>query len=251
MMNRSIFLAAGAALSFFLSSYLPIQTDTYSGGTISVTGDAAVKVPPDEVIITLGVESWHPELSTAKKRNDARVEDIIATAHRYNIPDKDIQTDHISIEPRYRDSYYREDLEGYFVRRTLALTLADISKFDDLLTEVIEDGANYVHGIEFRTTDLRKHRDQARSLAITAAREKAEALSKELGRQVGEPQSIQENHSGWWSGYGSGWWGSHWSGAQTQNVVQSIDVDSALVQGSIAPGQIMVNAQVSVTFSLK
>jgi uncharacterized protein YggE len=129
--------------------------------------------------------------------------------------------------------------------------LGDISKFDDLLTDVIEDGANYVHGIEFRTTDLRKHRDQARSLAINAAREKAEALAKELGRQVGEPQSIQENHSGWWSGYGSGWWGSHWSGAQTQNVVQSIDIDSSLVQGSIAPGQIMVNAQVSVTFSLK
>jgi len=251
MINRSMFLAAGAVLSFFVSSFLPIHNDTYSGGTISVTGDAAVKVPPDEVIITLGVESWHPELSTAKKRNDARVEDIIATAHRFQIPDRNIQTDHISIEPRYKDSYYREDLEGYFVRRTLALTLADISKFDDLLTEVIEDGANYVHGIEFRTTDLRKHRDRARSLAINAAREKAEALSSELGRQIGEPQSIQENHSGWWSWYGSSWWGSHWSGGGTQNVVQSIDIDSALVQGSMAPGLITVSAQVSVSFNLK
>ena len=251
MINRSLFLAIGATFSLFLTTFVPRHSNTYNGGTIAVTGEAAVMVPPDEVTLTLGVETWHVELSTAKKRNDARTEDIIDVARKYGVEDKDIQTDHISIEPRYRDGYYREDLEGYFVRRTLAVTLTDIARFDDLLTEVIEEGVNYVHGIEFRTTELRLHRDHARSLAINAAREKAQALARELGRGVGEPESIQENQSGWWSWYGSSWWGPHWSGMGTQNVVQNVAADRALVEGSLAPGQITVGAKVSVTFNLE
>lgn len=36
-------------------------------------------------------------------------------------------------------------------------------------------GSNYVHGVDFRTTELRVRRDRARALAIVAAKEKAEA----------------------------------------------------------------------------
>ncbi len=80
-------------------------------------------------------------------------------------------------------------MPSFLVRSITTHTLQTIPKFDDVLTEDIEDGANAVHRIEFRTTDLRKHRNRARALAITAAREKAEALSKECGRL--EPESIQ------------------------------------------------------------
>ena len=48
---------------------------------------------------------------------------------------------------------------------TFRITLKDTSKFEDVLTESLQEGANYVHGIEFRTTELRKHRDAVRALA--------------------------------------------------------------------------------------
>ena len=43
-------------------------------------------------------------------------------------------------------------------------------------SSAIEAGANKVQGLEFLTTELRKYRDQARSMAIKAAQEKAAAF---------------------------------------------------------------------------
>lgn len=236
--------------TFLLSACFVDQTVSEEPRLITVTGDADVKVPPDEVIITLGVETWDEDLDVAKGLNDTRVKDVLAIAQDFKIESKHIQTEHISIEPRYDDSYERRDFIGFFVRKTIVITLKDISKFEDLLTSVLGAGVNYVHGIQFRTTELRKYKDQARELAIKAAKEKAIALAGELDQDVGEPRSIQENQSGWWSWYGS-WWGSRGGGGMAQNVIQEVGGGSVGGENSMAPGQITVNARVTVSFELE
>lgn len=216
---------------------------------ITVTGDAEVRVTPDEVILTLGVETWNKDLSIAKTENDQRIQKIIDIAGKNGIEEKHIQTDYISIEPRYEHQYEHRIFIGYFVRKSIVITLRDISKFENILSGVLEAGANYVHGIQFHTTELRKHRDQARSLAIKAAHEKANDLARELDQKVGKPYKIQENQSGWWSWYNS-WWGSRWSGGMSQNVIQNTASPSES-EGSISLGQIKVNARVTVSFELE
>jgi hypothetical protein len=217
-------------------------------GYITVSGDAEVRVVPDEVLLTLGVETCDEELGTAKLQNDRRVKAVLDIARGYGIEPRHIQTDLISIEPRYHDNYEKENLIGYFVRKTIVITMKDITKFEDLLTSMLETDVNYVHGIQFRTTELRKHRDQARALAIKAAQEKAEALSGELGQTIGRPTSIREDHAGWYSWYGC-WWGYHRHGGyMAQNVIQEVGSNSAADSSSFAPGQITVNARVTVTF---
>lgn len=226
------------------------QQEVNAPGEITVAGEAEVRVIPDEAILSLGVETWHNDLSTAKRRNDQRVAQVHAVARTYGLPEKYIQTDHISIEPHYRDSYDREDLEGYLVRKSIVLTIRNLENFDDLLTDAIEAGANVVLGIQFRTTELRKYRDQARDLAIGAAREKANDLAAALDQDVGEPQTVYEDHVGWWSWYNAGLWGSHWN-SPSQNVVQNVSGEGMPLDGAIAPGQITVSARVSVTFRLR
>ena len=217
---------------------------------ITVTGEAVVKVVPDEVVLSLGVESSDKQLRLARSLNDARVEQVLAAAQKLGIAAKDIQTDHISIEPRYRDSYEQRDFVGYFVRQAIVITLKDVTQFEDLLTDVLDAGANYVHGIQFRTTELRKYKDEARALAIKAAREKAVALAQELDQNVGKPYAIREDQEGWWSGYNSGW-GSASGLGMTQNVVQNAGNIGAEMEGTLAPGQISVTASVTVSFELE
>jgi uncharacterized protein len=217
---------------------------------ITVTGEAVVKVVPDEVVLTLGVESSDKQLRVAKSLNDKRVEAVLAAAQKLGIPAKNIQTDHISIEPRYRDSYEQRDFIGYFVRQTIGITLKDVSQFENLLTDVLDAGANYVHGIQFRTTELRKHKDEARALAIQAAQEKAAALAQELDQEIGQPYSIREDQEGWWSGYNS-WWGGAGGLGMTQNVVQNAGNAGVEAEGALAPGQISVTARVTVSFELE
>jgi uncharacterized protein YggE len=217
--------------------------------TIAVTGEAEVRVVPDEVILTVGVETHDLDIEVAKRRNDVRIEQVISSVRAHGVKPKQIQTDHVSIEPRYHDGYEKRDFIGFFVRKNVVVTLRDLSKFEDVLTDLLDSGVNYVHGIQFRTTDLRMHRDRARDLAIVAAKEKAVALAGALGQTVAEPLVIREEHSGWYDGYGA-WWGARWGSSMTQNVIQNAPGDAFTGDGSIAPGQISIRARVSVSFEL-
>jgi uncharacterized protein YggE len=243
-------LSVMLALVFALSAWTENQPATPEPRLIAVTGDAEVRIVPDEVILTLGIETWDKNLDVAKRQNDEIVSKVLALTKDYDIDAQHVQTEYVSIEPRYRNGYYEErDFIGFFVRKTIVITLRDLSKFEDLLASALDAGVNYVQGIEFRTTELRKHRDEARALAIQAAQEKAIALAKELGQEVGDPHMIREERSGWWSGY-SAWWGFRGGGAVAQNIVQELGGNAFAGESSVAPGQIGVTATVAVSFEL-
>jgi uncharacterized protein YggE len=227
------------------------ESPTANVRTISVSGEAEVKVAPDEVRIRLGVESWDARLAVAREANDAAIRKVIAAARGAGVEEKHVATEQASYEPHFKSDSWkggRPVLDGYTVRRSMELTLRDVSKFDAVLGAVLEAGANQLHGVEFTTTALRAHRDEARALAIRAAREKAVALAKELGMKPGRARSIVEGSGGLWSGYG--YWGGRASYGYTQNVVQSAGRDSE-VAGTVAPGQLGVTARVTVVFDLE
>ena len=228
---------------------------TAAGGAaqrvVTTTGDAEVKVAPDEVVVTLGVQTEDTQLAVAKSKNDEIVQRLLPKLKEFGITDNHIQTEYISVSPQYDyPSYSMPRLKGYSVQKTIVVTLSDLSKFEDLLSAVLDSGVNYVHSVKFQTTELRKYRDQARALAVKAAQEKAAALAGELSQQLGEPVTIIEEQSSWQSWYGYGWWGSG-SGAPSQNVVSETGVSPLEAGATVAPGQISVNARVSVTFALK
>ena len=128
------------------------------------------------------------------------------------------------------------------------MTLKNPKNLENLVTSALANGANRIMGLDYRTTELRKFRDEARRKAITAAREKADLLADELSIRLDRPVSISEGYNGWTTG--SRWWG--WNGAGTnvvQNVIQA--GGEAGPDGSTIPlGQVGVSATISVTFSL-
>ena len=200
---------------------------------ITVTGEAEVQVAPNQAILTLGVETGDKDLGIAKRENDERIKRVLALAKKYGVAPGHIRVDHIGIEPRYSDG---EDIIGYRVHKTIVLTVQNLSKFDDLLNGLLDAGANYVDGVQFRTTKLREYRDQARALALKAAKEKAKNMAKVLGQKVGKPYTIVEEQ------YEKG---------MAPNVIQGAGDSSGGAEKSIALGQISVNARVRVGFELR
>lgn len=67
----------GAVVAIMLSGMLlPVasaQGNCMHPRIISVTGKAEIKVPPDEVQLTLGIDSHDKDLVVAKASNDQRV----------------------------------------------------------------------------------------------------------------------------------------------------------------------------------
>jgi Protein of unknown function (DUF541) len=106
----------------------------------------------------------------------------------------------------------------YMVEKTIAVTLKDVSRFEDLLNALLDAGANHIYDVEFTTSELRQHRDEARALAAKAAIEKARDLAATAGmRLVEKPVGISSSNYG-----GGSWYGRYRNGGfYTQNVVQN------------------------------
>jgi uncharacterized protein YggE len=137
--------------------------------TIDVQGSAEVKVVPDEVFILFGAETSDPDLKLAKSQNDERVRKLLALTKELKIDPRYVQTDFINIEPWEHDLGNQRVRTEYRIRKNIAVTLRDVTKFEELLSRALEGGITHVHGIQFRTTELRKYRDQAREMALQAA----------------------------------------------------------------------------------
>ena len=216
--------------------------------TITVSGSAEVKAAPDEVMISMSVETHNMSLDKAREENDTKVASVLTMVRGLGIENKYIQTDYLQAEPRYdeRSNAAGVTLEkkfiGYYMTKHIAITLRDISKFETLISSAMKLGTNYINGTEFSTTELRKYRDKARLDAIRAAKEKAIALAGELGQKIGKPIKINEGQREY-----------NFSSNFSSNAPPpdpAFDARWSLAP-SIAPGELKITAEVTVTFELE
>ena len=220
---------------------------------ITVNGEAVVKVQPDQIIITFGIETWDKNIMAAKQENNEILKRAVVLIKESGIPDKNIQTDYLSIEPRYGDNYEKRNFIGYFVRNTFVVTVAEPDKIENLVTGILQSGVNYIHSINFQTTEFKKYREQARELALNAAKEKAEKMAGTLGQLIGNPIQISEGYGGsnWYYSSWNGWGYGSRSNYMSQNVMQNIEGGTGEISETIALGKISIKANVNVVFELK
>ena len=208
---------------------------------ITVTGQAEVMAVPDEVIFNLNATTVDKNLLTAQQKTDEVVRNVLELARRFQIPATQVQTGYIALQERYSDEAATRQprvLIGYAVSKSIAIILRDVSKAESLLSEVFRTGITRINSVDFRTTQSRKLKDQARLLAIKAAHEKARAIANEIGQSIGKAYSITE--------------------AEQRPSYSSNVVDSFISSGSfseepspIALGQISITARLLVSFELK
>jgi uncharacterized protein YggE len=225
--------------------------------SVQVTGSALINVTPDRALIQLGVQSNGATPEITQFSNSAAIEKVIKVLLLRGIDKKDIATNIYVIEPVYED-YDSLYIKGYRIHNVIAVTVRDVAKTSDLIAAALSAGANQVLNVEFYTSELRKYRDQARALAMTAAREKAQALAAAAGAEAGCVLNITENS---WSYYNSGWYGYGYGSGSSQNVWTQNTVQNAAPSGAsaassagdepISLGQISVKAEVSASFGLK
>lgn len=223
---------------------------------INISGSADVKVTPDQVHIQVGVETRSENFDQARSQHDERMRSALQFLKTMRVPDKDVQTDYISVAPEYDNNWPHTKSVAYVVRKSIEINLTNIADFEPIMTGLLTNGVTHVQNVEFCTSNLRKYRDEARTKAIEAAREKADALCAALGVKRGKPQSINAtDYGGFWT-YG-GYWGGSWGGtgfnyaANSQVVVQNPDNAGDSAGDTVSIGQINVSATVNVSFALE
>ncbi len=203
---------------------------------ITVTGRAEVRVVPDQAVLSVAVETMNEKLRQAKWENDEKVAYVFKAIRNLGLDADQVKTDFINIEPVYEHSRIEKKLLGFNVKTSIVITLEKIDLVADVLSAVLESGANRVSGLEFRTTEFRQHRDRAMLMALDAAKVKAHEMAERLGCRIGKPLSIDEGLPGIYP--------------RVSNTVQSMESIGYWMDGPIAPGQISIPATVTVTFEL-
>ncbi|MBF8964650.1 SIMPL domain-containing protein [Pontibacter sp. FD36] len=228
------------ALVFLLAAMFPAMAQQQiMPPLISVNGIGEVKLEPNEVVISLGVETREKTLDQARKQTDKQAAAIIAYLRKQGVDAKDIQTSFVNLQPIYSGNEFgKAQPEFYMAQKTMTIVIRKINRFDELLSGLYDNGVNRIDNIYFRVSDIEKHRAEARKKAVADAKQKANALTAELGAKVGKVYSINEHSSN--------------GSPRIGYAKMSMDMEMAQSGGpSIAGGEVTVTSNVNVSFVIE
>ena len=165
-------------------------------GTISVTGEAQLSVPPDLAQIDGGVTSEAKTAREASEANNAAMGKVLLALKASGIDEKDFQTSRLSLQPQYAPNRNGPTaITGYQASNNVTIKLHDVSRVAQVIDTLVAAGANNIGGISFMVSAASKLLDDAREQAMADARRKAEIYAKAAGVALGSPVSISEDGS--------------------------------------------------------
>ena len=194
-MKLALLLVAGF---LSLAACTPTTTETAvepatAPGGITVIGRGEAFGQPDEANVYVGVDTFAEEVATATTENEATIQAILATLQEQGIAVEDIQTSNYNLwaEQIYGDRG-PEGIAGYRVSNQVQVVIRNIEQVGDVLTAVIEAGANNIYGVNFSVADPAALEAEAREQAIINAGERAESLAELNGVLLGDVVSVSE-----------------------------------------------------------
>ncbi|MCC6177645.1 MAG: SIMPL domain-containing protein [Chloroflexi bacterium] len=168
------------------------QTTDTGRATVSVVGDGRLMVQPDTANVTFTVESTAQTLQDAQNDASTRMQAVINALVAQGIAKEDIRTSRVGITPIY-DQKDSTILRGYRATNSVQVTMHDLDRVGTVVDAATAAGANRVDGISFSIADLTPPKDQARTLAMTNARAKADQLASLVGMRISGVKSIVES----------------------------------------------------------
>lgn len=179
-------LALIAAASVFACFSLAAQADDDRNQLI-VTGEGEVAVEPDMALLSLGVSKEARRAGEAMAEASAALAQVLTSLAEADIPARDIQTTSINLTPiwDHRQPGETPRVRGYTASHMLQVKLRDLGSMGALLDEVVGQGANQLHGLQFTLADPDPARDAARVEAVAEARARAMLLAEAAGLTLG------------------------------------------------------------------
>ncbi len=195
-------LTATFAVSAFTRSPIVVSTPAAAVAAqgsgfqpgIFTNGAGTVSVRADTAFLSAGVDAQAPTAGAAQKSVAAQAAKLIAKAKALGIPDREINTGGYNIGPVY--SMDGRSITGYQASEQLQLKWHTVDSTGATLDALVQDGGATRIGVSFGLNDYSGPQAQARTLAIADARNKAQAMAKAAGIQLGSVLRVIDNTSG-------------------------------------------------------
>lgn len=207
---------------------------------LTAFGTGEVRATPDMAEVQLGVVTEAPNATDARQQNASRAEKVISAISALGIPENAIRTSIFQLEAvrRFEDQNQNQRGEppivGYRVTNEVNVRTPKFDLVPRIIDDAIKAGANRVDYVSFILSNEASARQSALREAGADARANAQAMAKGLGVTLGQVQSVQQGGA-----------------VVPQPGPVMFRAAEAAVSTPILPGEVTVNATVTVTYQLK
>lgn len=245
--NKPLAAAAAAATILSLtacsaaaSAPAPVAAtvNAQNQNTIEVQSEEEIKVVPDIAKISFAVSSQAADAKSVQEQNSQDITKVIDFLKNSGIDEKSIQTSNYGLQPIY-DWDNGQKITGYQMRTSILVSDIPMDQVGTLLSSSVEAGINSIDNVSYLSSKYDESYQEALKKAIESAKVKAEAMAEASERSLGAVVNVKEVSS------------------YNENRYTTFTTDAQAGSGSVSakemalePGQISIEAQVSVTYSI-
>jgi len=237
------FAALSYGVFFALNSYDTLGA--YYSRTFQVTAEGKAVTVPDVAKFTASiVTEGGKDLNAIQTKNTENANKVIEFVKAQGVDTKDVKTVNYDISPKY--PYYNcqssicpaPEISGYTVNQAVEIKIRDLAKTGNILGGVVKNGANSVSQLSFIVDNPEKAESEARAEALKKAKEKAVAMARAGGFEIGEITSIYDNAPNFpYDTYG---YGGLEAGAFAKSVAPQVE-----------PGSQEIKISVTITYEIR
>ncbi len=217
LMDKTDGGSAWPSMSFRGTGSSVAPYDQEQGLRVRATGTASGI--PDIAVISLGVESVEDTASEARAMAATAMAGVMEVLEEAGIEDRDIQTNHFNISPRYQSvrvtqchddedteekilddaenctTFWDQQLVGYAVNNQASVNIRNLNEAGTIIDQVTDAAGDLVrvNGIRFTIEDIEALQDEARNEAMAELERKAEAMAELAGVALGRLVHLQED----------------------------------------------------------
>ena len=177
---------------FSSCSYKDNQLSQKHNKSIVLKGNSVISIKPDTAILTLGLSIDDEDINKIKIETNKIINNILDSEVKLGVDRKDMYISNYFLDPM--DNLY------YNLYSEITLKTKDINKIGEILTKATNEAAKFgidlgINLEEFTVNDCDKYYKEALNNAIEDGNNKAKALSKSLGVDLGSAIKIDENQN--------------------------------------------------------
>jgi len=225
----ALLVAGGVGFAFADTGAVTPSTNS----TVSVNADATVERSPDRATVTVAAVGRGETAEAARNNLSGDAEAITSALEDEGA---NVTSSRFQIRPEYEESREGREQVGYVAIHTVEAETSDVETAGTLIDAAVDAGADRVEGVRYSLSEETRQaaREEALTSAMENARTDAEVVAAAEGRSIGDAVTVQTSDRG-----------------------RPVVYEAAAYAGdgggrtSIQPGEVTVDASVSVTYELE
>lgn len=225
------------------SASVPETAAVQERNTVTVSAGEKVMVVPDRAEIVFGVTTQAANAAACQEQNTQQVDQVIELLKNSGMEESSIRTGDYWLNPRYDWSGSQQKLIGYEMHTGITLSGVPLEQVGELLAGAVESGVNTIDSVTYSSSKYDENYQEALKLAAVSARAKAETLAAAENCSVLGVMEILE-----YSDESSAKYTDYSINSKMQK--QAAGAVEDLAAAAVMPGEVAVNAQITVTYEI-